>query len=265
MGADQQVVRCGKHFLDERCRRASHEELRRGLDTIDRPRDAIELLAPLPRHALLEIRRHVPPRRRGHGQHAGDRHPRAGAARQARSPLERRMRRRGRVDVDQDALERLHQLPSPPSSLRMKCATPTTRLTGPLPSSPPSSRPDATRGRRRRVSRDATGTLQAVTTVQVGTQVSGTIKRCTPTSTQVRRGQVIAELEPSLFRTQVEQARASIVRLQAEARRARVQSDNAQQQLKRARELSESQLIPATDLENCRSERASSGGGRRSR
>ena len=30
----------------------------------------------------------------------------------------------------------------------------------------------------------ATGTLQAVTTVQVGSQVSGTIQRCTPTSTR---------------------------------------------------------------------------------
>jgi hypothetical protein len=54
---------------------------------------------------------------------------------------------------------------------------------------------------------------QAVTTVQVGTQVSGTIKALhADFNARVRRGQVVAELEPSLFRAQVEQARASIVR-----------------------------------------------------
>jgi HlyD family secretion protein len=97
---------------------------------------------------------------------------------------------------------------------------------------------------------DATGTLKAVTTVQVGTQVSGTIKALhADFNSNVRRGQVIAELEPSLFKAQVEQARASIVRLKAEARRATVQSEDAQQKLKRARELSQRELIPTTDLE----------------
>ena len=47
----------------------------------------------------------------------------------------------------------------------------------------------------------------------------------------MRRGQVIAELEPSLFQTQVEQARASLARLQAESERAGVQSEDAQQKL----------------------------------
>lgn len=97
---------------------------------------------------------------------------------------------------------------------------------------------------------DATGTLQAVTTVQVGTQVSGTIKALhADFNSNVRRGQVVAELEPSLFQAQVEQSRASIVRLQADARRATAQRDDAQQKLKRARQLSQEQLIPATELE----------------
>ena len=101
---------------------------------------------------------------------------------------------------------------------------------------------------------DATGTLEAVTTVQVGTQVSGTIKALyADFNAQVRRGQVVAELEPSLFQTQVEQARASLVRLEAEAKRAVVQSDDAQLKLTRARELSRRQLIPASDLETAES------------
>ena len=97
---------------------------------------------------------------------------------------------------------------------------------------------------------EATGTLEAVTTVDVGTQVSGTIKALhADYNSQVRKGQVIAQLEPSLFETQVEQARATVQRLQAEVDAAKVQVDDTRVKLKRAQELTARQLIPATDLE----------------
>ena len=97
---------------------------------------------------------------------------------------------------------------------------------------------------------EATGTLEAVTTVDVGTQVSGTIKALyADYNSQVRKGQVIAQLEPSLFATQVEQARATVQRLQAEVDSARVQLEDTRVKLKRAHELTAKQLIPATDLE----------------
>lgn len=97
---------------------------------------------------------------------------------------------------------------------------------------------------------DATGTIQPVTTVQVGTQVSGTIKSLAADfNTVVHRGQVIAVLEPSLFQTQVEQAKATVSKLQADAERAAVEVRDTQAKLKRARELSEKQLISASDLD----------------
>jgi len=97
---------------------------------------------------------------------------------------------------------------------------------------------------------EATGTLEAVTTVQVGTQVSGTIKELRADfNSRVKKGQVIAELDPSLFQTQVDQARATLVRLQAEVEHARVQLEDTRVKLNRARELSARQLIPATDFE----------------
>ncbi|NOT44327.1 MAG: efflux RND transporter periplasmic adaptor subunit, partial [Acidobacteria bacterium] len=97
---------------------------------------------------------------------------------------------------------------------------------------------------------DATGRLEAMTTVQVGSQVSGTIKALhADFNSTVRRGQVIAELEPSLFETQVEQARATVVRLQAEVERARIQAQDADLKFARARELAGRQLVPTTDLE----------------
>ena len=97
---------------------------------------------------------------------------------------------------------------------------------------------------------EATGTLQAVTTVQVGTQVSGTIKTLRADyNSVVKRGQIIAELEPSLFQTQVDQARATVARLQAEVERARVDVADASARLRRASELWDKQLSPRTELQ----------------
>jgi HlyD family secretion protein len=96
----------------------------------------------------------------------------------------------------------------------------------------------------------ATGALEAVTTVQVGTQVSGTIKALyADYNSRVRKGQIIAQLEPSLFETQVEGARATVVRLEAERERARVQLTDANIKLRRARELAAAQLIAASEFE----------------
>ena len=96
----------------------------------------------------------------------------------------------------------------------------------------------------------ATGQLQAVTTVQVGTQVSGTILQLNADfNSLVRKGQVLARLDPSLFQTQIEQARANLIRSEADLERLRVSLDDARTKLNRARELSEKKLIAQTELE----------------
>src|SRR5205809_7359873 len=62
----------------------------------------------------------------------------------------------------------------------------------------------------------ATGTLQAVTTVQVGSQVSGNIMWLgADFNSIVHKGQVIAKLDPSLFDAQLQQARANLSQAQA--------------------------------------------------
>ena len=100
---------------------------------------------------------------------------------------------------------------------------------------------------------EATGALEAVTTVQVSTQVSGTIKALyADYNSQVRKGQVVAQLEPSLFQTQVEQASATLQRQQAEVESARVQVADTKVKLKRAEDLWAKQLLPATDLDTAR-------------
>lgn len=63
---------------------------------------------------------------------------------------------------------------------------------------------------------NATGTLQAVTTVQVGTQVSGAISELyADFNSQVKKDQVIARLDPSQFQAQLAQANASWLSTQA--------------------------------------------------
>jgi HlyD family secretion protein len=101
---------------------------------------------------------------------------------------------------------------------------------------------------------EATGTLEAVTTVEVSTQVSGTIKTLRADfNSKVSKGQVVAELDPSLFETQVAQERATVVRLRAEIERARVQAADAKVKFERARELSNQQLIARSDLDTAES------------
>src|SRR5919198_3739200 len=57
----------------------------------------------------------------------------------------------------------------------------------------------------------ATGTLQAVTTVQVGSQVSGNIAWLGAAfNSIVKKGQVIARLDPLLLQAQVEQSNANL-------------------------------------------------------
>jgi HlyD family secretion protein len=99
----------------------------------------------------------------------------------------------------------------------------------------------------------ATGTLEAVTTVQVGSQVSGTIAALLADfNSQVKKGQVVARLEPSLFQTQVEQARATLAKLQSDAERSRVALEDAKVQQRRAETLSAQQLLPTSELESAR-------------
>ena len=62
----------------------------------------------------------------------------------------------------------------------------------------------------------ATGTVQAVTTVQVGSQVSGSVAWLgADFKSSVHRGQVIAKLDPALFQAQVDTARANVMNAQA--------------------------------------------------
>ena len=96
----------------------------------------------------------------------------------------------------------------------------------------------------------ATGALEAVTTVQVGSQVSGIIQELQADyNSIVRAGRIIARLDPSLFETQIEQARANLVRAEADLERLCVAVDDTAHKLTRAEDLADRNLISAIELE----------------
>jgi len=63
----------------------------------------------------------------------------------------------------------------------------------------------------------ASGTLSAVTTVQVGSQVSGIISKLhADFNSAVKKGDLLAELDPTPFQAQVEQQRAALAKAQVD-------------------------------------------------
>jgi HlyD family secretion protein len=106
----------------------------------------------------------------------------------------------------------------------------------------------------------ASGTLQAVTTVQVGAQISGTVQSLRADyNSIVRTGEVIATLDPSLLEAALAEAQAALARAlaaeaQAEADETGLEAaaGDAQTKLTRAESLASSQLIPQADLDSAR-------------
>jgi HlyD family secretion protein len=96
----------------------------------------------------------------------------------------------------------------------------------------------------------ATGTVNAVTTVQVGTQVSGTIKTLyVDFNSRVKKGQVIAQIDPSTFEAQVQQAQANLLSAQASLQKAEAMLVDATRTFDRNKQLFAKNLIPRSDLD----------------
>ena len=96
----------------------------------------------------------------------------------------------------------------------------------------------------------ATGTVNPVTTIQVGSQVSGTIlKRYVDYDSRVKKGQVIAELDPALFLAQVEQARGNYQNAQASLQKAKVTLADARRTLERNKTLIAQGIVAQSDFD----------------
>ena len=113
----------------------------------------------------------------------------------------------------------------------------------------------------------ASGTLNAVTTVQVGSQISGQVKEINADfNTAVKKDQVIARIDPQTFELRVNQARADLdaahsavavarsglAAQQAEVGRVKVTLADAQRDYERKKTLVEKNFISGAELDKAR-------------
>jgi HlyD family secretion protein len=104
---------------------------------------------------------------------------------------------------------------------------------------------------------DATGSVNAVTTVQVGSQVSGTIAKLNADfNSHVQRGDVIALIEPALFKGALQQAvadsqnaEANLAAAQANLEKAKANLEQAQADYDRTVTLAKDALVAQQQLE----------------
>ncbi|MGH7810888.1 MAG: efflux RND transporter periplasmic adaptor subunit, partial [Candidatus Binatia bacterium] len=120
---------------------------------------------------------------------------------------------------------------------------------GSTPNEPPYLTVPASKANVRQVV-SSTGTLQAVTTVQVGSQVSGTIAKLNADfNSKVTKGQVVAELDQSKFAARVEETRANLLSAQATLAKSKVTVQDTERTLKRTQELKMRELVSQSELD----------------
>ncbi|HSG00715.1 MAG TPA: efflux RND transporter periplasmic adaptor subunit, partial [Vicinamibacterales bacterium] len=96
----------------------------------------------------------------------------------------------------------------------------------------------------------ATGTIEAIRTVNIGSQVSGIVKTIYADFNHiVRQGQLLAELDPSLFEVQVKIQEANIEQRKTDIENQKVQLADAERNMRRTVELVEKGLANQQQLE----------------
>ncbi len=96
----------------------------------------------------------------------------------------------------------------------------------------------------------ASGTVNAVTTVLVGTQVSGTVKEIfVDFNSAVKKNQAIAQIDPATFEAQVDQARAGLLLAKANLEKSEASLADSQRSMNRSKELFSKNLIARSDLD----------------
>jgi macrolide-specific efflux system membrane fusion protein len=101
----------------------------------------------------------------------------------------------------------------------------------------------------------ATGTLQPRDYVDVGTQVSGQVKKLhVEIGSAVAKGQLLAEIDPTVYRSRVEASEAQLKNLQAQLADRRAQLKLAEQKATRQRNMMREQATTAEALQTAEAE-----------
>lgn len=102
----------------------------------------------------------------------------------------------------------------------------------------------------------STGALSALSTVDVGSQVSGLVTEVrVDYNTPVKKGEVIARIDPSTFQQQIAQGDAAIAAARAQLANARASQANAEVNFRRLSDLAARQLVAKSDLDTARATR----------
>jgi HlyD family secretion protein len=97
----------------------------------------------------------------------------------------------------------------------------------------------------------ATGTINAVTTVSVGSQISGTIQQIfVDYNSRVRKGQVIAQIDPRLLESVLVQSRASLENAKATLEKAQVAIIDTERTYRRNTELVKDGFVAQSDVDS---------------
>ena len=104
-----------------------------------------------------------------------------------------------------------------------------------------------------RVAISATGTLSAISTVVVGSQISGQVTDVmVDFNDRVQKGQVLARIDPSTYEAQIAQGSAQIASAQAQLRQAQATLANASADYNRKASLGREKLVSQADVDLAR-------------
>ena len=107
-----------------------------------------------------------------------------------------------------------------------------------------------------RVAISSTGTLSAISTVTVGSQISGQVTEVrVDFNSPVKKGEVLARIDPSTFEAQIAQGSAQIAAAQASLRQAQAALVNADLDYRRKAGLGNEQLVAKADVDLARAAR----------
>ncbi len=107
-----------------------------------------------------------------------------------------------------------------------------------------------------RVAISATGTLSAISTVTVGSQISGQVTDVlVDYNSEVKKGEVLARIDPSTYEAQIEQGNAQIANAQASLKQAQATLANAELDYTRKADLGRQKLVAQSDVDLARAAR----------
>lgn len=97
---------------------------------------------------------------------------------------------------------------------------------------------------------EASGTIKPINTIAVGTQVSGTVSKIyVDYNSKVKKGQLLAELDPSLFQANVDQSEAKLRNATAAYSKAKSTLNYKQNNYQRYKHLYEKNYVSKDDVE----------------